>query len=650
MLTGGESSMSQRLPVGRVAAASAVVVALLLGFTKPAAQPQAPLPGADAFTVQDVMIPARDGVRLHTKIFVPRNPSGPLPFLMRRTPYGVDGAAAAFARAYKTLAEEGYIFVFQDIRGKFGSEGTFVMQRPARAPGDTRSLDEGTDTFDTIEWLLKNVPNHNGRVGMLGVSYDGWTTIMGAIEPHPALKAISPQASPADMWLGDDFHHNGAFRLSYAFEYAAMMESGKDVQQFQFDRYDTFDWYLDLGPLANANRQHLHEKIPTWNDFVAHPDYDAFWKRQTMVPHLRGVRVPTLNVAGWWDQEDFYGPLAIYETLEKHDPDRMNYLVVGPWNHGGWTRDGDTLGPIAFGSDTAAYFRDQVQAPFFAYFLKDKGTRDFPEALTFESGTNRWRKWDAWPPKQAAATSLYFGEGESLHVGSRASGVGSRSAGASSRWGATSAGGSATASNYDEYVSDPAHPVPYRHRPIQPTYFPGGSKWSTWLVEDQRFVDDRADVLSWESEPLKADVTIAGEVVAHLFASTTGTDADWIVKLIDVYPEGYPQDWSLAGYQLMVSNEVFRGRYRNGFEKPSPIPAGQVQEYTFSLHTQNYTFQQGHRIMVQVQSSWFPLIDRNPQTFTKSIFEARDQDFVKATHRIHRSGRYPSRVDVAVVK
>ena len=642
------NAMTLRRSVGR-AAASIVVV----GFALSLAGFQAPPSPADAFTVQDVMIPARDGVRLNTRIFIPKNQSGPLPFLMRRTPYGVEDSAGAFARAYKSLADEGYIFVFQDIRGKFGSEGSFVMQRPARAPGDTKSLDEGTDTYDSIEWLLKNVPNHNGRVGMLGVSYDGWTTIMGAIEPHPALKAISPQASPADMWLGDDFHHNGALRLSYAFEYAAMMESGKDVQQFQFDRYDTFDWYLDLGPLANANRQHLHERIPTWNDFVAHPDYDAFWKRQTMVPHLLSVKVPTLNVAGWWDQEDFYGPLAIYEALEKHDSAGMNYLVVGPWNHGGWTRTGEALGPISFGADTAAYFRDEVQAPFFAFFLKDKGARDFPEALTFESGTNRWRRWSSWPPRQAKTFSLHFGPGEALTVpgdGNRESGGGSRSGGASREAGAAAGGTARASTDFDEFVSDPAHPVPYRQRPIQATYFPGGSKWSTWLVEDQRFVDDRPDVLSWESAPLTSEVTIAGEVVAHLFASTTGTDADWIVKLIDVYPEAHPQDWTLAGYQLMVANEVFRGRYRNGIEKPTPIPAGQVQEYSFSLHTQNYAFRQGHRIMVQVQSTWFPLIDRNPQTFTKSIFEARDQDFVKATHRIHRSARYPSRVDVAVVK
>jgi len=599
------------------------VVALSGRQTAPAPDPAA------AFTVQDVMIPARDGVKLFTKIFTPKNQQGPLPIVFRRTPYGIDGAAGSFTRYYQALADEGYIFVFQDIRGKFKSEGAFVMQRPARAPGDTTSLDEGTDTYDTIEWLLKHVPNTNGRVGMLGVSYDGWTTIMGAIEPHPALKAISPQASPADMWLGDDFHHNGAFRLSYAFEYATMMESGKDVKNFEFDRYDTFDWYLSLGPLSAVNRKYLRETIPTWNDYVRHPDYDEFWKRQTMVPHFRSVTVPTLSVAGWWDQEDFYGPITIYEALEKFDTANQNYLVVGPWNHGGWTRDGTALGPIAFGSDTAAYFRDQVQAPFFAYFLKDKGPRDFPEALTFEAGANEWRKWSQWPPaKETRTVGLYFGANELLAIG------------------APPAPGTLGS---DTFVSDPAHPVPYRQRPIQPTYFPGGSKWSTWLVEDQRFVDDRADVLSWESPPLEEDMTIAGEVVAKLFASTTGTDADWVVKLIDVYPEHHPTNWNLAGYQLMVSNEVFRGRYRKGFETPTPIPAGVVQPYTFSLHTQNYTFKAGHRVMVQVQSTWFPIIDRNPQTFTKSIFDAEERDFVKATHRVYRSARYPSRVEVPVV-
>ncbi len=618
-----------------------VVVSLLVLSTTDARLQQQPN-AADRFEVSDVMVPMRDGKRLNTKIFTPRGQTGPLPIIFKRTPYGIQGAANTFNAYYKALADEGYIFVHQDIRGKFGSEGEFVMQRPARG-GDTKAIDEGTDTYDTIEWLIKNVRNNNGRVGMLGVSYDGWTTIMGAIEPHPALKAISPQASPADMWLGDDFHHNGAFRLSYGFEYAAMMESGKDVQQFKFDRYDTFDWYLSLGSLRNINEKYLKGKIPTWNDYVAHPDYDEFWKRQTMIPHLNSVKVPTLNVAGWWDQEDFYGPIAIYDALEKHDTQGLNYLVVGPWRHGGWSGGtGDSLGAIPFGSNTSEYFREKVQAPFFAYYLKDKGARDFPQALTFEVGSNEWRRWDQWPPtRQTDARSLYFGSEERLALGQPGNG---------SVPGALSVPGGGSTPGFDEFVSDPAHPVPYRQRPIQPTYFPGGSKWSTWLVEDQRFVDDRPDVLSWETPTLSEDVTVAGEIVAHLFASTTGTDADWIVKLIDVYPEEHPSNWNLAGFQLMVANEVFRGRYRTSFEKPSPIEPNKVLEYTWSLHTQNYTFKKGHRIMVQVQSTWFPIIDRNPQTFVPNIFEAPESAFKAATHRVYRTPQYPSRVDVPVVR
>lgn len=605
---------------------TAVVVAV--GFAPAPVATQQSL--ADRYAVQDVMIPMRDGVHLNTKIFTPKEQHGPLPFIMMRTPYGVSGAAGNFNAYMKDLAEAGYIFVFQDIRGRFGSEGQFVMQRPARTEGDTDSLDEGTDTWDTIEWLLHNVPDNNGRVGMLGISYPGWTTIMGALEPHPALRAISPQASPADMWLGDDFHHNGAFRLSYGFEYAAMMETSKETEQFEFDRYDTYDWYLKLGSLAHVNESVLNGKIPTWNDYVAHPDWDEFWQRQTLIPHIKSVKVPTLSVAGWWDQEDFYGPITIYEALEKYDTKGINYLVVGPWNHGGWGRmTGDALGPINFGSATSTYFQQKVQAPWFAYWLKDEGTLDLPEALTFESGSNRWQRWDAWPPKQATdEKSLYFHADGKLSFDAPAAG---------------------DPQPFDGYVSDPAHPVPYRHQPIQQTYGPG-STWRTWLVEDQRFVHDRADVLSWESEPLDTDVSIAGEVVANLFASTSGTDGDWIVKLIDVYPEKYPDDWKLAGYQLMVSNEVFRGRYREGFEESKPIVADSVLDYTFSLHTQNYTFKKGHRIMIQVQSTWFPLIDRNPQKFVPNIFLADDSDFQPARVRVYRDARHPSHVKVPVVR
>ena len=608
----------------------ALIALLLTALTSAQARQSTQSNVSDRFGVRDVMIPTRDGVRLNTKIFIPKNQSGPLPIILRRTPYGVQNSGAAFNLYMKALADEGYIFAFQDIRGKFLSEGTFVMQRPARAPGDKTSIDEGTDTYDSIEWMIKNIPNNNGRVGMLGISYDGWTTMMGAVEPHPALKAISPQASPADMWLGDDFHHNGALRLSYAFEYAVRMESGKETTNFGFDRYDTYDWYLSLGPLSNVNSIYLKGKIPTWNDYVEHPDYDEFWKKQTLIPHIRDAKVPTLNVAGWWDQEDFYGPIAIYDALEKHDTKKLNYLVVGPWNHGGWGRgEGDALGAIPFGSKTSEYFRDEIQAKWFSHFLKDKGTFDLPEALTFEAGTNKWRRWDAWPPKTGVTEKkLYFNAGRSLSFEAPKE--------------ATDAA--------DAFVSDPHRPVPYRHRPIQPTYFPGGSKWSTWLVEDQRFVDDRPDVLSWESQILNEDFTIAGEVMANLFASTTGSDLDWVVKLIDVFPENFPEKWDLAGFQLMVSNEVFRGRYLKSFEKPAPITPGQVVNYSFSLHTQNYTFRKGHRIMVQVQSSWFPIIDRNPQTFVKSIFEAKESDFVKATHTVYRSARYPSNVSVWVAK
>jgi putative CocE/NonD family hydrolase len=584
---------------------------------------------ASQFDSKEVTIPMRDGVKLHTTIFVPKGRSENLPILLSRTPYGIAGAAQNIDSSYKELADDGYVFVFQDIRGRYGSEGTFVMQRPMRDRKVAGSIDESTDAYDTVDWLLKNVPS-NERVGMLGVSYGGWLTAMAMLDPHPALKAASPQASPADMWLGDDFHHNGAFRLSYGFEYAAMMETSKENENFEFDRYDTFKWYLALGPLSNVNARYLHNKIPTWNDFVEHPDYDAFWRRQTLVPYLTAVRVPTLNVAGWWDQEDFYGPMRIYEALELHDEKHMNFVVVGPWNHGGWSRaDGSSLGAINFGSPTSKYFREKIQAPWFAFHLKDRAMPQQPEAVTFEAGANSWRSWDAWPPGSSTADrNLYFGPGRRLSFEAPAK---------------------SAEEAYDSYVSDPAHPVPYRKRPIQATYFPGGSNWSSWLVEDQRFVDDRPDVFSWESDLLTEDVTVAGRITALLYAASTGSDSDWIVKLIDVYPEKMPEDWKMAGYQLMVANEVFRGRYRKSFERPEPIPPNEIVSYSIDLHTQDYCFKKGHRIMVQVQSSWFPVIDRNPQTFVPNIFAAKVEDFRVATQRIYRSATHPSHVIVPVV-
>jgi hypothetical protein len=465
---------------------------------------------------------------------------------------------------------------------------------------------------------------------MWGVSYPGWTTAMAMLDPHPALKAVSPQASPADMFLGDDFHHNGAFRLSYGFEYAFLTENDKESSQFAFDKYDTYDWYLDLGPLSNAQTKYLKDKkLPTWDDFRLHPNYDAFWQRQAMKPYLRRVTVPTLNVAGWWDQEDFYGPITIYRELEKHDSASNNFLVVGPWRHGGWSGGtGQKLGNIDFGSPTGEYFRAQIEVPFFAKYLKDKPAARPAEATVFEAGSNQWRTFTAWPPKEAKKRSLYFHANGHLSFDAPAASDGAGN---------------------DSYVSDPAKPVPYRRRPIEPTYFPKGSGWSTWLLEDQRFVEDRPDVLTWKTETLTEDVVVAGDITAKLFASTTGRDADFVVKLIDVYPENYPQDFKLGGYEFMIANDVFRARFRNSFEKPEPMTPGQVTPVTIDLHTQSYRFKAGHKIMVQVQSSWFPLIDRNPQTWVDNIFEAKASDYKAQTHRIWRTAANASRVEIATV-
>jgi putative CocE/NonD family hydrolase len=552
---------------------------------------------------------------------VPRVSSEPLPFLLLRTPYGTGRLdSSRMANSTPELNADGYIMVVQDIRGRFKSEGQFVMLRQPRESKDAKAIDESTDAYDTIEWLLKNVPHNNGRAGLAGTSYGAWLTVMGMLDPHPALKAAVQQASPADMFLGDDFHHNGAFRLSYGFEYAYMMESSKEITDpaAVIDRYDAYEWYLALGSLANVNAKLLNNKLPTWTDFVNHPDYDAFWKRQGFAPWLNRVTVPILNVAGWWDQEDFYGPLKIYELLERHDTQNKNFLVVGPWNHGGWSRsDGEKLGKINFGSKTAVHYRKEILAKFLAYHLKGKGTPDFPEAITFRTGLNQWQRHDTWPPKSTTARPLYFHAGGKLSFTQPAT----------------------DANAFDSYISDPANPVPYRPRPIELH-----SGWTTWLVEDQRFVDRRPDVLTWSTEPLAADVVVSGKIIAKLFASTTGTDSDWIVKLIDVYPEKYEADPKMGGFQLMVAGDVLRGRYRNSFDKPEPITAGAVVPYEIGFPANDHVFLKGHRIMVQVQSTWFPVIDRNPQRFVPNIFKAQDSDFQKATQRIYRSGRQASHI------
>jgi len=583
---------------------------------------------APVYSKTDAMVAMRDGVRLYTKIFTPDITSEKLPILLLRTPYGVgDLTSEQLNAALPELSKDGYIVVQQDIRGRFKSEGQFVMLRQPRDPKDKQAIDESTDTYDSIEWLLKNTKNNNGRVGLSGTSYGGWLTVMGMLDPHPALKAIVPQASPADMWLGDDFHHNGAFRLSYGFAYTYMMETSKEVVSPSqvIDKRDEYEWFLDLGPLSNVDPKYLKDKYPTWNDFEEHPDYDAFWKRQAFAPWLNKVTVPTLNVAGWWDQEDFYGPIKIYELLEKHDTNNQNFLVVGPWNHGGFSRgDGDKLDRIKFGSATADYFRKNVRAPFLAHYLKDKPDPKLPEALTFRTGDNEWIRHDTWAPKEASVKNLYLQADKKLSFDSP----------------------KAARAVFDEYVSDPANPVPYRPRPMEVGM---GAEWRIWQVQDQRFAEYRPDVLTFKSEPLTEDVTVSGKIVANIFASTSGTDSDWIVKFIDVYPDKFESEPSMSGFQLMIAGDVFRGRYYKGWEKSNPIPANSVQKYQITYPANDHTFKKGHRIMVQIQSTWFPVIDRNPQKFVPNIFKATESDFQKATQRIYRSGKNASYIALPVI-
>ena len=593
---------------------------------------QLPLDYSNLFDKNEVMIPMRDGVKLYTEIYTPKNVGEPLPILMNRTPYGIgspDKGISRLMHRYADMVPDGYIFVFQDIRGRYGSEGRFVMLRPVHDASDAKGVDESTDTYDTIDWLVKNVAHNNGRVGLDGISYDGFLVTMGMVHPHPALKAASEQACMGDTWLGDDFFHNGAFRLSYAFEYTPLLETSNENYSFPFDRFDLFEWYLGLGALSNANGKYFHGRIPTWNEFIAHPNYDEFWKRHAVAYGLREPTVPNLNVAGWWDQEDFYGPVATYERLEKSDQKNLNFLVAGPWNHGGWGGGrGNSLETISFGSDTGVYFRQKIEAPWFAYWLKDKGKLPLNEALLFQTGSDTWTAFDSWPPREAKTRSLYLRENGGLSF-DPPQGAGDA---------------------FDSYVSDPAHPVPYRNRPVDMTYpYDHPGSWYTWLVQDQRFVDQRPDVLTWQTEELKDDVTLAGQVTAQLFASTTGSDADWVVKLIDVYPEKFPQDWKLSGYELMIADEIFRGRFRNSFEKPEPMKPNEVTPFTIDLHTANHVFKKGHRIMVQVQSTWFPLYDRNPQKFVPNIFEAKDGDFQKATQRVYRSKQLPSSVIISTL-
>lgn len=576
------------------------------------------------FKRTEAMIPMRDGVKLFTVIMTPETQTENLPMIMERTPYGVSGWSSGRVNGAKAeLVQDGYIFVFQDIRGREDSEGVFEMLRPPRDKRDPKSVDESTDTYDTIEYLIKNVPKNNGRVGIAGVSYPGWLAAVALIDPHPALKATSPQAPVTDLWMGDDFMHHGAFRQTYAHEWAVPLESVKKGGDVTFDKPDMYEWYLPLDKLQTLAPQ-LATKSHSWRAFLEHPSWDSYWQARATNLYLKDTSVPTLIVGGWWDQEDLYGPLAMYKTLEKTDKDNQVFLVMGPWNHGGWGGRARRLGAIDFGSDTGPYFRKEIQAPFFAKLLKDKGNFTPAEATVFQSGRNQWMTYDAWAPKNAQKRDLYLGARGKLSFDKPSS----------------------KADEFDSYLSDPASPVPYRKRPVLATYTQGSS-WFTWLVDDQRHLADRKDVLSWQSDTLSDDMTITGDIIASIFASTSGSDSDWVVKLIDVYPADAPEA-NMANYQLMVACEIFRGRYRKSFEKAAALEPNKPAEFTVDLRGQNYTFKKGHRMMVQIQSSWFPLYDRNPQTFVENIFRAKPGDFKAATQRIYRTSKYPSHIAVSV--
>ena len=578
------------------------------------------------YTRQEVMIPMRDGVKLYTVIFTPDNATNAVPILMERTPYGSEGAQRPDKSAYvRDMAAEGYIFVTQDIRGRYKSEGQFVMNRPIEdKPG---LIDESTDTWDTVDWLVHNLKNNNGNVGQLGISYLGWTALVGAARPHPAMKAASEQACMSDLFLGDDFHHNGAFRLSYGFDYAFMEEASKVDTMFSFDEYDLYNWFLKLGPLSNANAKYFHNTLPSWNMFMAHPNYDSVWQYKSPLRYVDYPRIPMLHVGGVWDQEDMMGPQLMYAKMEKLDSFNRNYICLGPWNHGQWAGGNVThLGNYQMGSNTAGYFQQQIQKKWFDHWLKGKDVGPMAEATVFETGSNQWKTYNTWPPKEAVIKKLYTAAGGKVSI--------------------TKPTGAANA--FDEYISDPKTPVPYRSRPIEQTYGEG-SRWREWLTEDQRFVDGRPDVATWQSEVLTDSLTVTGSIIAHLFAATTGSDADWVVKLIDVYPGQYKEK-KMSGYELMVASEVYRGRFRKSFTTPEAITPNKPEEYTINLHQINHTFLKGHKIMIQVQSSWFPIIDMNPQKYVPSIFDAKASDYQKATQRIYRSGEFATYVELPVVE
>jgi putative CocE/NonD family hydrolase len=599
------------------------------------------------YTRREVMIPMRDGVRLHTVILVP-NGAKNAPILLTRTPYDATALTSyahsshlgpvinGYDNAVDVILEGGYIRVVQDIRGKYDSEGDYVMTRPLHGPLNPTPVDHSTDTYDTIDWLVKNIPETNGKVGILGISYDGFLPLMALVNPHPALKVSVPMNPMVDGWMGDDWFHNGAFReqnMPYIYEQEGTRKNDAKWWRSHFDDYDEF---LAAGSAGELGRSHGLEQMGFWRKILAHPAYDSFWREQAMDKILAAqpLKVPVMLVDSLWDQEDIYGAIAVYKAIKPKDTNNDKvFLVMGPWHHGQEIHEGNNLGAIKFDSDTALYFRRNILAPFLAHYLKDDSPKDdVPTVSAFETGTNRWERLSSWPSGcdsgcQIKPTPMYFNAGLKLSTA------------------APNTGDAA----YDEYVSDPAKPVTYRPRPIVPVYSPG-STWSQWLVDDQREISGRPDVISYATDVLTAPVKISGQPIVNLIASTSGTDSDWVVKVIDVYPDEVAVDTPMGGFQLMVSADIFRGRYRESLDNPKAITPEKPLLYKWALPTANHVFLPGHRIMVQVQSSWFPLYDRNPQTFVPSIFWAKPADYRKATQRLYHAPGEASFVELPVVE
>jgi putative CocE/NonD family hydrolase len=591
---------------------------------------------------RDVMIPMRDGVRLHTVILIPRGAKG-APILLTRTPYNATAltshnnssnlslALEGYDNATDVIVEGGYIRAVQDIRGKYGSEGDYVMNRPLRGPLNPTTVDHATDTYDTIDWLVKNIPESNGRVGILGISYDGFTTLMGLINPHPALKVAVPMNPMVDGWRGDDWFHYGAFRqqgMSYIYDQEATRSNETTWWTSNFDDYDMF---MEAGSAGELGRRRGLEQVGFWRKLLEHPAYDAFWREQAVDKILAAqpLQVPVMLVHSLWDQEDIYGDIAVYKAIKPKDTNNDKvFLVMGPWHHGQEIREGSALGAIKFGSDTSLTFRREILRPFLDQYLKDGAPKaDVPPVVAFETGTNRWLRLPAWPAGCASGCNI---QPTPLYL----------SAGLKLSFNAPKAGDTA----FDEYISDPSKPVPFRARPID------GSSWSRWLVDDQREASGRPDVAVFVSDVLTSPMKISGEPIVNLIASTSGTDSDWVVKVIDLYPDQVSAQPNMGGYQLMISADIFRGRYRESLEVPKPIQSDKPLLYKFWLPTANHVFLPGHRIMVQVQSSWFPLYDRNPQTFVPNIFWARPGDYRKATQRIYHRPGQASFIELPLVK